>query len=454
MPQFKNAMVRYHVPTVLMQPAHVVAVLVRDFVRADLPKQASAMAYTLLLSLIPSLVAIFCVISLFSPMIGNGTDFMDQVREFILENLASGSGESAVGYLDSMLSHISLASIGWSSFASVLVTLILLLRQIEIALNYIWLVNKDRNAFTRFMYFWTFLTLGVVVLGIVIASVSGLDLKHLVEPSTQVKASIFGGFISWITAMSGGFLFFLFLYRVVPNCYVAMKSASTGALVAAFLLNQASRLYGLYVRDAKSYTTLYGAIAQLPLFLTWLYICWIIILFGALVSWRVQEGFPKLGEEGSLDRAKEPSDLLRNSQIKATLPMMVLLAIYKNYQAATGKPLSGQQLAQSLKLPINWVAEALTLLQKLGYVVAGKSAGIAVAQGHGAVVADPQYPAFPPEAVRLAKLDLDLGSPMQQWLDAWPEPRPLDIRRALQFLAEGRHGPQAPETLLQVLNKI
>ena len=451
MPNFTQAMQRFHVPSRLMQPAHMVAVLVRDFNRADLTKQASAMAYTLLLSLIPSLVAIFCVISLFSPMIGNGTDFMDEVREFILDNLASGSGEAAVGYLDSMLSHISLASIGWTSFASVLVTLVLLLRQIEIALNYIWLVSKDRNAFTRFMYFWTFLTLGVVVLGIVVASISGFDIHHLVEPSTQVKASYLGGLLSWLMGMLGGFLFFLFLYRVVPNCYVRMKSAAIGALVAAFLLNQAGRLYGIYALSAKGYKTLYGAMAQLPLFLTWLYICWIIILLGALVSWRVQEGFPKLGEAEALDRAKEPMDLLRNSQIRAGLPMIALLAIYKNFQLATGQPLNGQQLAQSLKLPLAWVADALIVLQKLGYIVAGKGVGAASAHSHGAATNDPQYPAYPSEAVKLAKLQVDLASPMQQWLEAWPGSGTFPLPQALKVLAEAKGGASGTQTLAQLL---
>jgi len=99
-------------------------------------------------------------------------------------------------------------------------------------------------------------------------------------------------------------------------------------------------------------------------------------------------------------------------------------------------------------LPLAWIAEALIVLQRLGYIVAGKGVGVASAHSHGAATNDPQYPAYPPEAVQLAKLQVDLASPMQQWLAAWPASATFPLPQALKVLDETKGGAQ---TLAQVL---
>lgn len=440
-------------PTPLIHPLNGATVLFHDFVRCDLLKQASAMAYVTLLSLIPSLVAIFCVLSLFSPIVGKGSNLIDEIRAFILQNLASGSGDAAVAYLDRMLSSLDLASIGWSSFASVLVTLVMLLRQIEEALNRIWLIKKGRNVFTRFMYFWTFLTLGIVVLAVGVGVTSGFDVKKLVTSAADEvggKGPI-AALMSWAVPLVGSFLFFFFLYKVVPNCYVAAKSALWGAASAAVMLNVAARFYGKYVASSSNYQTLYGALAQLPLFLMWLYICWIIILLGALICWRVQEGFPKADDEETLDAVKHPLEQLRNVQVKSVMPLLTLLAIYKNFQQGTGRGLSGQDLAHKLKMPVSWVGDALDALGSLGYVIASKTLDDVT---DGPTVTDPWYPAVPAEQLTMSRLTRDLAKPMEDWLAHWHHELPLDLRLALQVLTAPELGAKESATLADALTRI
>lgn len=418
-------------------PARVTRVLLafyalyQDMNRKDLLKHASAMAYVTLLSLIPSLVAVFTVLSLFSPLLGEEGGILESVRYFIFSNLAPDSGDAVVAYLDNMLANLSLKTIGVTSFASVLVTLILLLRTIEEALNRIWLVNKARNPITRFMYFWTFLTFGAVVVGVLVGMSSGFDLAKIVGLTDDNGAvsvpdkGIAGSIFAWVS----GFLFFFFLYKVVPNCRVLWKNAAIGAAIASFLLNQGSRLYGTFVVDAKSYKTLYGALAQLPIFLTWLYICWIIILLGALISWRLQEGFPKAESEERLDDAKTPIEALRNQQLQSGLPLITLIAIYRNFDAATGVGLSAQGLAHELHLPISWVVQAMESLQALGYVAATvpKDDGDA-----GEASTDQPYlPTRPATALPMDRVLSDLEKPLTDWMARWHGELPADLPATL-----------------------
>ena len=432
-------------------PAHHARTLVQDTVRSDLTKQASAMAYVTLLSLVPSLVAIFCVLSLFAPLLGKGSDLIDTVREFILENLAAESGEAVVRYLDKMISKISLATIGWSSFASVLVTLVLLLRQIEEALNRIWLVHKGRNVFIRFMYFWTFLTLGMVVVAVVVGFTAGLNFPALFSATTSVPASSITWLLATITELVGSFIFFFFLYKIVPNCTVGTRNAAIGAAVATSALQLGGRLYGLYIRDAKNYENLYGALAQVPIFLLWLYIGWVIILIGALVSWRLQEGFPQPNEEEALDQSKSPVEQLRNTQVKASLPWVSLLAIHKQFESGNGQGLSGQDLAHALGMPVTWVSEALDALQSLGYVIAGKQQ---TAIGSASpLVTDPYFPTSPATNLAVTKVNQDLASPMEQWLEHWHYDLPLNLRKAVGMVSMMRHD-QGQTTISDILQSL
>ena len=436
MPAFLQRLETQALPQPLRHPLRLGKVLAQDLVRCDLMKQASAMAYVTLLSLIPSLVAIFCVLSLFSPLMGDGSNLMVRVRAFILDNLASESGEAVERYLDSMLGNLSLSKIGLSSFASVLVTLILLLRQIELALNRIWLVTHGRNVLTRFIYFWTFLTLGMVVIGIGIGLTSGFHFTSILAGAAGETGS--HPIVSGLVSFAGAMIFFFVLYKIVPNCFVATKSASIGALASSVLLQAAGRAYGLYVQDGKNYQTLYGALAQLPLFLTWLYICWIIILLGALISWRAQEGFPAPQEHSALDDERTPLDHLRNQQLKAALPAVALVALHQRFSAGVGRGLSSQDLAHSLKLPPSWLSETMQVLATLGYIVPINEAALPTGvtdHGDGSGVTVPYLPTQPAERVELAKLRQDLSRPMSDWLSGWQHELPMDVRAALDLLA-------------------
>ena len=114
----------------------------KDIQRCDVFHHAYSMAYVSLLSLIPSLSAIFAVLSLFSPLLESDSQFIGDVRRFLLEHLASGSGAQVVSQIEGFLQNLDVRKIGLTGFAGTLVTLILLLKQIEMALNRIFQVKN------------------------------------------------------------------------------------------------------------------------------------------------------------------------------------------------------------------------------------------------------------------------------------------------------------------------
>jgi hypothetical protein len=63
----------------------------------------------------------------------------------------------------------------------------------------------------------------------------------------------------------------------------SVLAAIAGALAAA-ALEVAKYGFGWYLAQVSTYEVVYGALAALPIFLLWIYLCWIIILAGAAVS--------------------------------------------------------------------------------------------------------------------------------------------------------------------------
>lgn len=345
-------------------------VLYQDMTRADVFKHASSMAYITLFSLIPSLAAIFSLVSLFSPLMidqGEGANLIEQGKDFILENLAAGSGDQVVEYIESFLAKLDVKRIGLTGFAGIVVTLILLIRQIEIALNKIFAVVKPRNIVTRFVYFWTFLTLGTFLLSLsfgVLASVqlpSFLSFLDGAALDTDPSKSSWSGLIPLV----GQWLFFAFVYQLVPNCKVAVRGALLGGGVAALLLYIASNLYGYYLSTFSNYQAIYGAVAAIPSFLLWLYILWIITLLGAILCHRYQQGFSQtnvLPADVPLDRAT--NELL---SLRAILPLVLLGKIYDGFHRQ-GQPVSLASVQKQLNVVPDWLEQSYSQLLDEGLV--------------------------------------------------------------------------------------
>ena len=78
------------------------------------------------------------------------------------------------------------------------------------------------------------------------------------------------------------------LYKLMPNTQVRWRPALWGAFVAAGLAEASKWGFGLYVSQALPYLKLYGAIGLVPLFLFWLYLGWLIILFGLELAYTLQ----------------------------------------------------------------------------------------------------------------------------------------------------------------------
>ena len=433
---------------------HYAAIYLNDVKRSDLTKQASAMAYITLFSLVPSLAAIFTLLGLFLPMLGDNSQLMDEGRQFLLKYLATGSGPQVIEYLEKFITGLNLKHIGVSAFIGLMITLIVLLRQIEEALNRIWIVDEPRTMLTRFIYFWLFLTLGMFGISMVIGLSTHYSLTALITKKTMEVADkaddifIVAATFNWLVGCG---LFYL-IYKVVPNCEVRNRPAAYGAALAGTLFYGLGKFYTVYVSNYANYKNIYGTLAALPVFLMWIYVCWLVILAGALFAWRFQTGFPPLTEDKTIETATTGLELHRNHAIRTALPILTVMTIYQEFEMGTGDGISTGDLVARFHMPFAWIQEAVNALRELKFIVAGKVSPHSIVTG---VLIDGErwFPTQPATKMQLDYFQSALNSSYELWFKHWDPDVALGIRHFIAELARDTH-EHSTETIHEALIRL
>lgn len=407
----------------------------KDANKVDVFNDAYAMAYVTLFSLIPSLAACFALVSLFMPLFGENSDLLRNVESFILRNLATGSGAQAVEYLESFLANTDFKKIGITGLVSTLVTLTLLLQQIEVSLNKIFEVKEKRTMVQRFLYFWTILTLGTFCLAISVGTISSFAwTSRYLELSASQKI------VRDVFYMGGMFFLFFVIYKFGPNRHVRLKSAMIGALVSTTFLIQAIRFFSYYVNNFTRYQAIYGALAALPIFLLWLYIMWIITLFGALVTKRAMDGLPQNHfNSNAFDLQVRPD------YFEVILPFVVLLKTYEYYERA--ETCSADALSKELFVTSTVVRKAFSDLSAADLVICRHNE-----EKKGGV--EEFFPRYPAHKMNFAEVKKRILGDADAWLDAvgdMEKPNDEHYQKALEayLLAS----PDTLEAFIEVSSK-
>jgi membrane protein len=134
--------------------------------------------------------------------------------------------------------------------------------------------------------YWMILTLGPILVGGSIAITSYIvSLVSLGVEDSYGLSNLFFRLLPLLSSMAA----FVLLYMLVPNKAVPFKFALTGAFVAAIFFELAKKSFALYLTAFPSYQAIYGALAIIPILFLWVYLSWIIVLTGAIITVSLQE---------------------------------------------------------------------------------------------------------------------------------------------------------------------
>jgi membrane protein len=327
----------------LIRMLRILIATARDIAGGLPTLRAMGLVYTTLLSLVPLLAVSFSVLK--------GFGVHNQVEPMLL-NLLEPLGEQGVEITDKIIGfvdNVNVKVLGSLSLVFLFYTVISLLTKIEQALNNTWRIRKYRGFVQRITEY-----ISVVMIGpVLIFTAIGLTASVSTSTVASALASMEGfGTLIWIASKLTSFLLIVgaitFIYVLVPNEKVKLKSAFTGAVVAALLWKLTGWLFSSFVAGSVKYSAIYSSFAVIVIFMIWLYLSWLILLVGASVAFYHQHP----------ERTSSRQQVLRlSSRLREKIGLLVMLRVGQSFHRDSEK-LTKQQLSKNLDI----AAEALALV--------------------------------------------------------------------------------------------
>ena len=248
----------------------------KRFMADGCPRQAAGLGYISLLSIVPLLAIALGLLSAFPAFESIRVELQSMIFTNFLPGTSSEITEQLTFFVDNASKATGPGTIGFA------ITAVLLLNNINDALNTIWRVPEPRPIALRLLVYWALLTLGPLLLGSSI-SLSSYAFAMVEWSGIESYAGALVELSRVISVVLSTFGFAL-LYFVVPNRGVRVRHALLGGFVAALLFEVLKSGFGIYLRSFGSYQVIYGALSAVPVFLLWMYLFWAVVLLGAVTA--------------------------------------------------------------------------------------------------------------------------------------------------------------------------
>jgi membrane protein len=333
---------------------------------------SGALSYTTLVSLVPLAVIALGSLSSF-PILA---PVRDRILSLVMENFVPSIGSQAAWWFRTFAaSATQTTAIG---AAGIVATGILLLVTVEDQLNLIWRVTAPRPWVQRLLAYWTLITLGPLLVGVSLSLSTYFEIAARQAGFGEEALAWFAS--SWLHGLARAvpalleFVALTLLYGLIPNCAVRWRDGALGAIIATLTIEILKIGFSAYIGATSFYSTVYGALAVIPIFLLWMYISWMAVLLGAVVAaalpnWRIDRRIGKLSTGGvrlglSLALIAALARAQRRGETRSTPALAAELGVATTVIDEHIKPLAAAGFAahtQSGRWVIAWSPETATL---------------------------------------------------------------------------------------------
>jgi membrane protein len=333
----------------------VIILAFRGLVEDRCQLKASALAFYSLLSVVPVLALIFGI--------SKGFGFEKAIENVILEKL-EGQKEVAiriVKFAHMLLDNTEGGLIAGIGIIILFLVIILILSDIENAINDIWGIKKSRSLGRKISDYLSLMlicpvlitmsgTMTVVITSGVKLVVQKIALLGSVSPAIFFLLNLMPYFVLWIL--------FTFLYIFLPNTRINFRSGALGGIIAGSIYQIFQWTYINFQILVTRYNAIYGSFAALPLFFIWLQLSWLILLLGAEISFASQNA----------DKYEFENDCQRVSHsFKRLMSLRIMHLLVKGFSNAR-ETWDAASIAQNLKIPFRLVNQILNELVSSGIV--------------------------------------------------------------------------------------
>lgn len=338
----------------LLDAARLFAVLVKDIVSGQLTLRVMGLVYTTLMSFVPLLAVGFSVLKAFG--------VQNMLEPFLLDLLAplGPDGGQVARKIVEFVNNMKVGVLGTVGLGLLMYTVISLVQKIEEAFNSVWRARGLRNIMRRFSGYLSVVLVGPVLIASALALTGSLMSTSIVQRIAQIEPlgvllAAAGKAVPYVIVCAS----FTFLYLLLPNARIRWSSALAGGIFGGVLWQTVGWGFASFIVASTKYAAIYSSFAILILFMTWLYLSWLILLLGCEVSFYYQN--PELL---SIDTTPQGPNARLIEQ--AALSIMVLTADHYYH----GRPaVHANTLVQLLGIGRERVEESVEALKKRGLIV-------------------------------------------------------------------------------------
>ena len=324
----------------------VVLLSLRGFSENKCRLRASALTFYSLLSVVPVVALGFGVAK------GFGSE--KNLEKQLLEKFPGQEDVlmQVIGFAHTLLEETKGGMIAGIGVAVLFWIVIKLLSNIERSFNDIWGIKEARSTGRKLSDY-----VSIMLICPILVIMSGSITVFIVTQVTLITERVaFLGVFSPIIFFMFKLLpycaiwgVFAFIYIFMPNTKVNFRSGLIAGVIAGTIYQISQWAYISFQIGVAQYNAIYGSFAALPLFLIWLQISWLIVLFGAEISFALQ----------NIDTYEFEPDCLRvSTSFKKLISLQTAHLLIKNFSNEHA-PLTAIQISHTLEIPIRLVSQIL-----------------------------------------------------------------------------------------------
>jgi membrane protein len=331
-------------------------IAIKGLIDDNLSVRASALTFYSVLSIVPVLAMAFGI--------AKGFGLEENLTEILTKSL-QGQEEvltMSLEFAHKMLEKTKGGLVAGIGLLVLFFTVMRLLAMVEEAFNSVWYIQNSRSFLRKFTDYLSLIIITPVF--IILSSSATLFVVYQINNFTSDAqgVSYISPFIEFLLKVLPTIfiqILLVLIYMIMPNTKVNFKSALIAGLVAGFMFQILQYAYINFQIVVSNYNAVYGSFAALPLFLIWLQISWLIILFGAELSFAYQN-------TESFEYESDPAKI-SNYQLEV-LSILLTLHCIKRFQ--TGKPAhTVDSLTDELGISRILVDHTLNKLTEVGILV-------------------------------------------------------------------------------------
>lgn len=240
----------------------------KEFLKDEAMIVANGLAFKTIFSLIPVTAVFVCVSSIFPGF----ADYKGKITKIVVDYLLPDVSADLLKFIDSFVSNVG--TIGLVGIVGLIYVSLNLFLTIDNQVNRVWQTRGRHSYLQRILIYWAFLSFLPFLLGGYFYYSGILD--SLLLPIFPQFSRFYSTIASFVLLE----LFFFLVYYAIPNTRIHFSKALIIASLSSLFWMLLRWIFSYYTKAAIVNWQIYGSVAAVVFAFVWIYLNWLVLLFG------------------------------------------------------------------------------------------------------------------------------------------------------------------------------